>query len=164
MNVEQVYKEYFSRVYAYIRSRVYNETHADDICCEVFQTVFEKQDSFDAAKGKVEQWLFTIARNKVNSYLRLYHIRNFFSFSGKEELLPAKEEKPLEKMGQEEDIRQLYQALAVLNAKERDLISLKFFSSLNNREIAAATSLSESNVGTLLYRAMQKLRAVLEDL
>ncbi|MBR4682288.1 MAG: sigma-70 family RNA polymerase sigma factor [Elusimicrobiaceae bacterium] len=164
MNVEQVYNDYFSRVYAYIRSRVYNETHADDICCEVFQTVFEKHESFDPKKGNIEQWLFTIARNKVNSHLRLYHIRNFFSFSGKEEIIPLPEKKPLDKLGQDEEINQLHAALAVLSSKERDLISLKFFSSLNNREIAAATSLSESNVGTLLYRAMQKLRAVLEDL
>ena len=164
MNFEQVYDNYFARVYAYVRARVCDEPQSDDICCEIWQTVFEKQDSFDKQKGNLEQWLFTIARNKVNSYFRLYHIRNFFSFTGKEETFPLAEEKPLDKLGQEEDIKQLYTALAVLNAKERDLISLKFFSSLNNREIAAATSLSESNVGTLLYRAMQKLRTVLEDL
>lgn len=164
MNVEQVYNDYFSRVYAYIRSRVYNETRADDICCEVFETVFEKQDAYDAQKGNLEQWLFTIARNKVNSHLRLYHIKNFFSFTGKEELLPDTRENALGKLDKDEQIRQLYAALRVLNEKERDLISLKFFSSLNNRQIAAATALSESNVGTLLHRAMQKLRTVLEDL
>jgi len=164
MNVEQVYNDYFSRVYSYIRSRVYNETRADDICCEVFQTVFEKQDSFDERKGNIEQWLFTIARNKVNSHLRLYHIRNFFSFTGNEENFPEAEEKPLDKLDKDEQISELYKALKVLNEKERDLVSLKFFSSLNNREIAKATSLSESNVGTILHRAMQKLRTVLEDL
>lgn len=164
MNVEQVYDKYFARVYAYVRARVSDEAQSDDICCEVWQTVFEKQDRFDPRKGNLEQWLFTIARNKVNSYFRMYCVRNFFSFTGKEETLPGKEEKPLDKLGQEEDINELNAALAGLNAKERDLISLKFFSSLNNREIAAATSLSESNVGTILHRAMQKLRTVLEDL
>ena len=164
MDFKQVYDNYFARVYSYVRARVCDEAQADDICCEVWQNVFEKQESFDEQKGNVEQWLFTIARNKVNSHFRLYHIRNFFSFGDKEDVLPSAEEKPLDKLGQEEDIKQLYTALAVLNAKERDLISLKFFSSLNNREIAAATSLSESNVGTLIHRAMQKLRTVLEDL
>ena len=164
MNFEQVYDNYFARVYAYIRARVHDEAQADDICCEVWQNVFEKQNSFDTSKGNLEQWLFTIARNKVNSHFRLYHIKNFFSFGGKEEVLPSAEEKPLDKLGREEDIKQLYTALKVLNEKERDLVSLKFFSSLNNREIATATSLSESNVGTLIHRAMQKLKAVLEDL
>lgn len=164
MNVEQVYNDYFSRVYAYIRSRVRDEARADDICGEVFQTVFEKSDTFDAEKGSLEQWLFTIARNKVNSYFRLYYIKHFFSFTDKEETLPEKEQKTLDKLEKDEEIRALYKALDVLSAKERDLVSLKFFSSLNNRQIAAATALSESNVGTLLHRAMQKLRTVLEDL
>ena len=164
MNFEQVYNDYFGRLYSYIRARVYNETQADDICSEIWQTVFEKQDSFDESKGNCEQWLFTIARNKVNSHFRLYHIKNFFSFSDKEENLPSKESQPLNELDKEEDIKQLNAALSTLNQKERDLISLKFFSSLNNREISAVVSLSESNVGTILNRAMTKIRTFMEDL
>lgn len=164
MNFEQVYNDYFGRVYSYIRARVYNETQADDICSEIWQAVFEKQDSFDEGKGSKEQWLFTIARNKVNSHFRLYHIKNFFSFADKEETLPSQESQPLNELDKEEDIKQLNAALSTLNEKERDLISLKFFSSLNNREISAVTSLSESNVGTILNRAMNKIRTFMEDL
>ena len=36
--------------------------------------------------------------------------------------------------------------------------ALKYGSGLNNREIATLTSLSESNVGTILHRIIQKLR------
>ena len=49
-------------------------------------------------------------------------------------------------------------ALRRLDERERDLIGLKFYSELNNREIAKVTGLSESNVGTVLYRCMAKLR------
>ena len=164
MNFEQVYNDYFGRVYSYIRARVYNENQSDDICSEVWQTVFEKQDSFDNEKGNIEQWLFTIARNKVNSHFRFYHIKNIFSLSDKEENFPSAEHQPLQELDKEEDIRQLNAALGALNPKERDLISLKFFSSLNNREIAAVTSLSESNVGTIINRAIQKIKTLMEDL
>lgn len=164
MNFEQLYEDYFKRVYSYIRARIGSENQADDICCDVWQTVFEKQDSFDESKGNIEQWLFTIARNKVNSHFRLYYIKNFFSMADKEDFLSSKEEHPLNKLDKEEDIKQLNAALKALNQKERDLISLKFFSSLNNREISAVTSLSESNVGTILNRAINKIRNILEDL
>ena len=164
MNFEQVYEDYFKRVYSYIRARIGSENQSDDICCDVWQTVFEKQDSFDESKGNIEQWLFTIARNKVNSHFRLYYIKNIFSMTEKEDFLSSKEKQPLDKLNEEEDIKQLNAALATLNKKERDLISLKFFSSLNNREIAKITSLSESNVGTILNRVVNKIRNILEDL
>ena len=55
-------------------------------------------------------------------------------------------------------------ALATLADRERDLLALKFQSGLNNRQIAQMTGLSESNVGTIVNRALNKLRARLEDL
>ena len=164
MNFEQVYNAYFKRIYAYIRARITDEAQADDIACDVWQKVFEKQSSFDEDKGNIEQWLFTIARNQVNSHFRLYYIKNFFSMTDKEEVFSSKEKQPLDKLDEEEDLKQLSAALEVLNQKERDLISLKFFSSLNNREIAKVTSLSESNVGTIINRAVNKIKSILEDL
>ena len=164
MNFEQVYNAYFKRIYSYIRARISDEAQADDVACEVWQKVFEKQSSFDEDKGNIEQWLFTIARNQVNSHFRLYYIKNFFSMTDKEEVFSSKEKQPLDKLDEEEDLKQLSAALAVLNQRERDLISLKFFSSLNNREIAKITSLSESNVGTIINRAVNKIKSILEDL
>ena len=126
--------------------------------------MFEKQSSFDESKGNIEQWLFTIARNQVNSHFRLYYIKNFFSMTDKEEVFSSKEKQPLDKLDEAEELKQLNAALEALNKKERDLISLKFFSSLNNREIAKITSLSESNVGTIINRAVNKIKTILEDL
>ena len=49
-------------------------------------------------------------------------------------------------------------ALATLEARERELIALKFFAGLDNAEIAAVLGVSESNAGTKLHRAVTKLR------
>jgi len=48
--------------------------------------------------------------------------------------------------------------LPILSERERFLVSLKYGAELNNREIARHTRLSESNVGTILFRAVTKLR------
>ena len=158
MNFEESYKQYFKRIFAYVCSRTGNETSAEDICQTIWQKVFDKFSSFDNSKGNIEQWLFTIARNEVNSYFRLYFIKNFFSLTGKEDLHPQQETQPLENLASEEDKKLLFQCLQDLSKKERDLISLKFFSSLNNREIAKVSGLSESNVGTILKRSLDKIR------
>ncbi len=50
------------------------------------------------------------------------------------------------------------EALEALNARERELIALKFHAGLSNAELASVLGVSESNAGTLLHRAVQKLR------
>ena len=47
--------------------------------------------------------------------------------------------------------------------RDREVIALKFGAGLNNREIARVTGISESNVGTLLYRAVGRLRKEMQQ-
>jgi RNA polymerase sigma-70 factor (ECF subfamily) len=54
-------------------------------------------------------------------------------------------------------------ALAKLSARERELIALKYFAGLANAEIAAVIGVSESNAGTKLHRAMEKLREACDE-
>jgi RNA polymerase sigma-70 factor (ECF subfamily) len=56
------------------------------------------------------------------------------------------------------DADRLAALLDELPERDRELISLKFGAGMTNREIAAATGLGESNVGTILSRAVQALR------
>ena len=49
-------------------------------------------------------------------------------------------------------------ALARLNARERELVLLKFHGQLSNAELARVMAISESNVGTRLHRALTRLR------
>ncbi len=55
-------------------------------------------------------------------------------------------------------------ALAVLDARERDLVALKFSGGLSNAEIARVLGTSESNAGTLLHRTVTKLRKACDEL
>ena len=164
MNFEEIYKQYFKRIFAYVYARVVNATAAEDICLNIWQKVLDKFSSFSDSKGNIEQWLFTIARNETNSYFRLYFIKNFFSLTDKEDSYQHKEQTPLENLTLEEDKKLLAQCLQTLNKREKDLISLKFFSSLNNREIAKVSGLSESNVGTILKISLDKIRLKMEIL
>ena len=49
-------------------------------------------------------------------------------------------------------------ALETLDGRERDLLALKYKAGLSNGEIARVLRVSESNVGTRLHRATEKLR------
>ena len=54
-------------------------------------------------------------------------------------------------------------ALATLPARDREVIALKFHAGLDNAEVAEVLGVSPSNAGTLLHRAMTKLREAVDD-
>ena len=57
------------------------------------------------------------------------------------------------------EFRRLASLLEQLSERERELIALKYGAEVNNRAIARITGLGESNVGTILHRTVQSLRA-----
>jgi RNA polymerase sigma-70 factor (ECF subfamily) len=54
-------------------------------------------------------------------------------------------------------------ALSRLPAREREVVALKFHAGLSNGELARVLGIGESAAGTMLYRAMQKLRKACHD-
>jgi RNA polymerase sigma-70 factor (ECF subfamily) len=57
------------------------------------------------------------------------------------------------------DLERLSVLAARLSEHEQELIALKYGAALDNRQISRLMRLSESNVGTLLHRAVQTLRS-----
>ena len=156
MDFSSLYKELFKPVFAYILCRVGERPLAEDLAASAWRKAYEKWPLFDPNKGTFRQWIFTVARNEINMYYRLYYVRKFLSLTGFEENAPLGQTAWPE--AEQDDTQALLSAMAVLTAREKDLVALKFYSGLNNREIAQQTGLSESNVGTVLHRSISKLR------
>ena len=72
--------------------------------------------------------------------------------------IPSSDSSPDEELLKGEERDKLYACLAQLPPDEQEIIRLKFGAELTNREIARMLGLSESNVGTKLYRTVRKLR------
>ena len=49
-------------------------------------------------------------------------------------------------------------AMASLDARDRELVALKFHAGLSNAEIGTLLGVSETNAGTRVHRAVTKLR------
>lgn len=155
-----IYDHYFSRVYNYVRYRVQNAETADDITAQVFERALANIGSYRPERAPFGAWLFAIARNAVNDYLRAKRRRRWLSLEvlrGRASAEPQPEEVAIH----HETRAELLAAVACLSDRERDLIALKFAAGLTNRRIAELTGLSESNVGVILYRAVRRLRAEL---
>ena len=105
--------------------------------------------------------MFAIARNTVNQQFR----RKRFPGIQCEILTnhPAPGPQPEENVIERETKDELLAALAKLDWRARDLVGLKFFARLTNRQIANMTRLDESHVGVILFLAIARLRCSLAE-
>ena len=153
----RLYDEYLDKVYRYIQYRVNNMQLAEDLTSTVFEKALVNFDKFSNDRASFSTWIFSIARNVVIDHYRVSSKRQTIPL---EELADQSsgEQSPEEQVERKDERERLNLCLAGLSDEEREIIQLKFGAELNNRVISKMLGLSESNVGTKLYRAVRKLR------
>jgi RNA polymerase sigma factor (sigma-70 family) len=155
-----IYDHYFPRVYNYVRYRVGDAETADDLTAQVFERALVHIGGYRPGRAAFAVWLFAIARNAVSDHLRARRRRCWLSLETLHDRSSG-DPQPEEVVTRDETRAELLGAVAHLSDRERDLIALKFGAGLTNRRIAELASLSESNVGVILYRAVRRLRVEL---
>jgi RNA polymerase sigma-70 factor (ECF subfamily) len=157
-----IYDHYFPRVYNFVRYRVGDAQAADDVTAQVFERVLANLGRYRPERAPFGAWLFGIARNAVADHLRAQKRRRWLSLDALRDRASARPQ-PDEIVVRDEARAALLAALACLSERERDLLAIKFAAGLTNRRIAELTGLSASNVGVILYRAVRRLRAHLDE-
>ena len=153
INWDSVVNNEIPKLYNYFRYRLGDEAVAEDLTSIVLEKAWLKRNCYRKDRAAFSVWLFAIAKNEVAAYLRKRRISIPFSVAEK-----AADETAEHILEHSQDLQMLSRLLADLSERECELISLKFGAELNNREISTVTGLSESNVGTILSRVLQKLR------
>jgi RNA polymerase sigma-70 factor, ECF subfamily len=151
---EALYRSSRDDVYAYVATLLRDRAAAEDVTAVAFERAYRRRRTFDRRRGEERAWLFGIARNAALDELR------------RRRRLAALVAEPEDTQaagcadGAEVALRRtaVRTALASLPGRDSELVALKFHAGLSNAEIARVMGISESNAGTLLYRAMQKLR------
>jgi len=154
---EEMYDTYMPKVFRYVSYRLGNASIAEDITSDVFEKALKHFDSYQQEKASASTWLMTIARNTVTDHFRKEgRVQVVREEDAPEEV--SEEPDVNERLERLEEVRQLRLCLAGLPQLDQDIISLKFGAGMNNREIARTLKVSESNVGTRLFRAVRRLR------
>lgn len=153
---EQLYAATRDALYAYVMGVLGNRDSAEEVTAQAFERAYRKRSQLDRERGDARAWLFGIARNAALDELR--RLRRHAPPASD----VAVDQLGVVHVGIDLDERiALRQALAALPAGDRELIALKYFVGMNNREIAAVTGQGESNVGTRLSRITTSLRSAL---
>jgi RNA polymerase sigma-70 factor (ECF subfamily) len=155
---QAVYKELLPKVYHYFWYRTGDEATAEDLTATTFARAWQRRNRFRKDLGRFSNWVFGIAHKVALEHFR----QKEHKVSLDDVDLAAEETHKL--LETKQDVEQLAGLLAGLPEREREIISLKYGAELTNRAIAKLTGLSESNVGTILHRVVQKFRTEWEHI
>lgn len=140
------------RVYSYVAYRIGDGPDAEDITSETFERAIRYRKSYDPRKGEPLAWLIGIARRCIE---------------GRPPSLELAVDVPDQADTREledETLRRLALSGAVgrLEARDRELIALRYGADLTARQIAAVLDLKTNAVEVALHRALGRLRTSLE--
>jgi RNA polymerase sigma-70 factor (ECF subfamily) len=160
---EALYDATSSRVFTFVQRITQNVALAEEAVEETFWQAWRQAPRFDAVRGKVVTWLLSMARSRAIDALRrdkrFAHdeLPDDDSIEGTDDALPH------HLLDSARQGQALHAALAMLDAKSRQLVSLAFLRGLTHEEIAAQTALPLGTVKSLIRRSLQQMRQVLED-
>ena len=150
-------------IYRMIYYRVRVRMDAEDLTQDVFMRAFRNIVRL-REPDRFRSWLFTIAVNRVNDYLRNKRVRSIFKSSNEStDFYPEAGNGPeqpeaLEQILKEDFWKQIGQIAKKLSKMEREVFMLRFLDDLSIYDIAQILKKSESTVKTHLYRALAKFK------
>jgi RNA polymerase sigma-70 factor (ECF subfamily) len=156
---DRLYRDNRDDVYAYAAGLLHDRAAAEDVTATAFERAYRKRASFDPRKGNARAWLFGIARNAALDELR----RRKGNATLAIDPVDAEGIAAVHSVERNELRLVVAAALETLDARDRELVALKFFAGLSNAEIARVVGVSESNAGTRLHRIVNKLREACDE-
>lgn len=146
MDFDQIYEEYFDRVYYKILSSVKNPEDAEDLAQEVFISVYKNLHKF-RADSKIYTWIYRIAINKTYDFFRKKKI----NLELNEEILNIEEAVDLNgSIIVKENLKKLEQS-------EQEIVVLKDIYGYKLREIAELKGRNISTIKSIYYKALKNL-------
>lgn len=150
-----MYVEQLPRVHNFFRYRVGLGAVAEDLTSVTFEKAWQSRHRYRRDRAAFTTWLFTIARNVATDHYRRRRDDAPLAAAAGVPGGPT----PEELAERRSDAERLARLLERRTPRDRELLALKYGAGHTNRDIARLTGLTESNVGTILHRAIAELRA-----
>jgi RNA polymerase sigma-70 factor, ECF subfamily len=151
---DAVYATQLPKVYNFFRYRFGDDAVAEDLTSRTFEKAWSARRRYRRDIAGFATWLLSIARNVGTDYLRARRLHAPLDAAAD----VAAAHTPEDENAHASDLLRLQRLIVTLPKREQELLALKYGAEATNRAIAAITGLSESNVGTILHRAVNTLR------
>ncbi len=153
-----LYRGTFREVYAFVRAQVADAATAEELVSGIYLKAYRHRQAAPP-QGRQRFWLFRIAGTAVIDHYRTEGRRRAATLSLEDigELTAAGQD-PEQRLLERERMGRLLTALGELEARDRELLALKFASHHSNQEIGEVLRVSPAAVAMRLMRALRHLR------
>ena len=146
MDFDNIYEEYFDRVYYKVLSVVKNDDDAEDICQETFISVYKNLSKF-REESNIYTWIYRIAINKTYDFFK----KRKLEFEINDDVLSLPEDVNFDtKVILEEKLK-------LISEKEKEIVILKDIYGYKLKEIAEMKDMNLSTVKSVYYKALKDM-------
>lgn len=153
MNIDEIYRTYFTTVYRYIRSISQNESLAEDITQETFFKALKKIGQF-RGDCDLRVWLCQIAKRTLYDHLKKEQKQK--SILKQEKVTSCVNIE--EKMVEHDDALKIHTVVHQMQEPYKEVFLLRTFGELSFAEIGTIFKKSENWARVTYYRAKTKIR------
>lgn len=155
---QEIYKEYYKKIFRYCIFNGQHEESAKDICQEVFLRAWKSLPSFSLKNGgTIQAFLFRIARNLMIDLSRkkkVYALQEYEHIETNEDFI--------EDFAREQSIKNVKTALLELEEKDQQIVILRYFEELSTSDVAKALNMKEGALRVRIHRTLKKLEDILQ--
>ncbi|STO30727.1 RNA polymerase sigma factor sigV [Fusobacterium necrogenes] len=146
MDFDEIFEEYFDRIYYKVLGVVKNPEDAEDISQEVFMSVYRNLKSF-RSESNIYTWIYKIAINKIYDFFRKRKIELDIN----EEILMLEDNTNIDTP------IFLEERLKLISLKEREIVILKDIYGYKLKEIAEMKGINISTIKSIYYKAIKDM-------
>jgi RNA polymerase sigma factor (sigma-70 family) len=163
--IEELFREYHPKVYAYIRYRLNDDQEAEDLTSDILERALTRLSTYDPQRGAFSTWLFSIAHNMWVNHIKKWNRRGAFQvdYTNAMENRPDPKASPEQDVVRQEQTERMLSCLGTLPERQQEILTLRFAGQLNNREIAQVLDMNERTVSVYILRALRSMRQQLAE-
>ena len=153
---EKIYLKYKNKIEYFVLRIVKDYEKAEDITQEVFFDLIKNK--FKETDGSLKYYLYLIAKSKSLTYLNTEKRRN--NITEKYLTSDDTENDILDTITEEENKKELMEAISIINEKYRDVIYLVKIEEFSYKEVASILNISIQDVKNYVHRGKKELRNI----
>ena len=166
MDIEKLYREYFTPVYRYTLSLVHDPDMAEEITQETFFRALKKINDY-RGEASLKVWLCQIARNlsfdSLKRQSKITALTKHDDDSDDYELPAGSESDPEEQLLRKQTAMKIHRILHDLKEPYKEVFQLRTFGDLSFAEIGELFGKSESWARVTYYRSRMMIKEELDE-
>lgn len=160
---DELYDYFLPKIFGYILNRVGHRQEAEDLTSQTFAKVMANINRYEDRGVSFSAWVYRIATNVIIDSARKKKEFVMDPEIIKEKVASTRTASPEESVCLLEVGEELRHCLDKLKDDYQNVLTLKFFEELDNREIAKILDCRASAVAVKVHRALKALRKEFEE-